>query len=465
MTRLMSWRVARAATRDGAGFTDEELDDLINRMMAALAEVTGQTLDADWKEELHKRDPDGKFTAGSGGAKVSRSEGQPQEAVEGKNPKSRMRNLLASGKPFTKQQLMEQAGITNEKTFTSWISMMKNPKFAGKAGALNIVRNPDGTYQVVKNGAGGENGSPPPTPPADPPKPPPEPSPPAPPPPAEPPAEPPAPAPARNRPADGKEKMFQSGTSQDLDNHFLRHYGIRFDQHGAGLGGRVVHIEDKGATAKHQRKMAREFARLFDDLIEMGVDLPQLHATVGGKLAISANLPKSSNSLGECWYRTNTFAKETVICIHGPKHAQKLEELVGRKKARKNAGKGPWTVDHAESFDAINTENYLRATIAHEYAHALAKAKIHDNGSFRADTEQHVGKLLKEQFGQDRSDMHMWIRENLSEYATTNIAETVAEMGAYFLSPGYMKKPLPPQYHEAMSKMFGLDPNARKEKP
>jgi hypothetical protein len=113
------------------------IDDLADRMIAALAEVLKTaTKDEKTGHAFHGN----QWTGGISGPK-------PTEAI-GPNAKTKLRNLLESGHPFTKKELMEIAGITNESTFTSWIGMLKNPKYAGPKGALQVVKLADGSYQV-----------------------------------------------------------------------------------------------------------------------------------------------------------------------------------------------------------------------------------------------------------------------------------------------------------------------------
>lgn len=140
------------------------VEDLANRLAAALEVVMGWAKTGDaWQEAKHPRAPDGRFGSKSGEhGEASIDEPKPTTA-RGANAKTRLRELLSSGHPFTKQELMSIAGIEKESTFTTWIGMLKNPKYAGKAGTLDIVRNKDGTYQALPKGA---------TPPAPPPGPP-----------------------------------------------------------------------------------------------------------------------------------------------------------------------------------------------------------------------------------------------------------------------------------------------------
>lgn len=117
--------------------------DLLERMWACLKART--THDA-WAENKHPRASDGRF-----GSKAGQSTSKPDEAKGGPSGKGALRAVLESGKPFTKEQLMQATGIESERTLMGYLADLKNPKYAGKAGALSIARNADGTFQVVQS--------------------------------------------------------------------------------------------------------------------------------------------------------------------------------------------------------------------------------------------------------------------------------------------------------------------------
>lgn len=63
--------------------------------------------------------------------------------------------LLSSGHPFSVDELMKATGVTNKATIMTALSDLKNPKYAGALGALQIEKQADGMYRVTKAPAGG----------------------------------------------------------------------------------------------------------------------------------------------------------------------------------------------------------------------------------------------------------------------------------------------------------------------
>lgn len=115
-------------------------------VLAHLLSERAATQDADFKEDEHPRDGDGKFTAGAGGGSSS---AKPTKATA-KGSKAGVHELLSSGHPFTVEELMEATGSTNRVTITTALSDLKNPKYAGALGHLAITKRPDGMYHVEK---------------------------------------------------------------------------------------------------------------------------------------------------------------------------------------------------------------------------------------------------------------------------------------------------------------------------
>jgi len=72
-----------------------------------------------------------------------------------KHIKPALHELFSSGHPFSVDELCKITGVTNPKLMSAYVTDMKNPKYAGKLGALEIVKRPDGMYHVQKKeGAG-----------------------------------------------------------------------------------------------------------------------------------------------------------------------------------------------------------------------------------------------------------------------------------------------------------------------
>lgn len=122
--------------------------DLAERMSAALAALPADTKDADWKEDLHPRADNGQFGEGGGGAQSFAGSAKPT-SVTAKGNFAGLHQLLSSGHSFSKAELMSAVGIVREKQFSDYMAMLKNPKYAGKLGALKIERTAEGSYRVM----------------------------------------------------------------------------------------------------------------------------------------------------------------------------------------------------------------------------------------------------------------------------------------------------------------------------
>lgn len=120
------------------------LDDLSDRMAAALEEFWASQGEATQDEEAGHEFHGNQYTDVPSTPKPT--------TVKAKAAKAAVHELLSSGHPFTKGELMSIAGIKSEKLFSDYMAMLKNPKYAGSAGALKIQKMPNGGYQVVESG-------------------------------------------------------------------------------------------------------------------------------------------------------------------------------------------------------------------------------------------------------------------------------------------------------------------------
>lgn len=140
-----------ARTRDARPSPEAQIEDLANRMAAALEELMGWARTGDaFRESDHPRAPDGRF-GNRAGEHVNADLGPKPTTAKAKSAKAAIHELLSSGHGFTKEELMSAAGIKTEKLFSDYIAMLKNPKYAGPAGALTITRSADGKFSVGPN--------------------------------------------------------------------------------------------------------------------------------------------------------------------------------------------------------------------------------------------------------------------------------------------------------------------------
>ena len=136
----------RPRTRDNGADLASLYADLYERLHRVSEVINGKTHD-DFNPDDHPHAPAGQSNGGQfvshggGGAKPT--------STKAKAAKAAMHELFSSGHPFTKQELMTIAGVKTEKLFSDYIAMLKNPKYAGGKGALQIKKLPNGAYQVV----------------------------------------------------------------------------------------------------------------------------------------------------------------------------------------------------------------------------------------------------------------------------------------------------------------------------
>lgn len=138
------------ATRDATSPSSDR-EALVTALMAAIAAREKRTQDAEFKEEDHPRDH-GKFTAGGS----SPSGPKPTStSTAAKGSKAAVHELLSSGHRFSVDELMKATGCSNRATLMTALADLKNPKYAGKLGALKIEKHTDGGYHVVKDSLDG----------------------------------------------------------------------------------------------------------------------------------------------------------------------------------------------------------------------------------------------------------------------------------------------------------------------
>jgi len=81
--------------------------------------------------------------------------GHPKPTAASGTAKVATHALLSSGHPFSVDELMKATGVTSKVTMMTAISDLKNPKYAGKLGALSIEKDASGMYRVTKAPEGG----------------------------------------------------------------------------------------------------------------------------------------------------------------------------------------------------------------------------------------------------------------------------------------------------------------------
>ena len=90
-------------------------------------------------------------SAASPKGEINQVTGKPTSATA-KGAKAGTHELLSSGHPFSMDELVKATGSSKASVMTA-LSDLKNPKYAGSKGALNIVKRADGSYHVQKSDA------------------------------------------------------------------------------------------------------------------------------------------------------------------------------------------------------------------------------------------------------------------------------------------------------------------------
>lgn len=273
------------------------------------------------------------------------------------------------------------------------------------------------------------------------------------------------------------EKRFEKASVDDLSRHFKDSYGIEFangsnavrdydkarKEHFKGWGqltpeqkqARFVelnrlelaanaHTRVKGHTSydlnentpatKAARRTMAHVADAFDRLQSQGYDLKS--AMSGAKVAFTPG--NTGKAMGHAWQKNGVG----YFAISSGKANNDMRVRL-REATEQRAAKGlpRWSV--SSSSDDVNTQ----MTAVHELAHALGmQAHIDSPGKLRT--------ILGTMFNGSMAEQHKWIRENISEYAATNIKETDAELAALVTSPGYVRGTLPKALEDHVDALF-----------
>lgn len=495
-------------TQDNGSTLESLYRDLFDRLQAAAEELNGKTLDDDFNPSDHPHAPagnskGGQFVSKAGGGG---SAGEKPTTITGKSAKAGMHQLFSSGHPFSKSELMTICGIKSEKLFSDYMAMIKNPKYAGPAGALTIKKLPNGSFQVVT-----PDGKPAPPPPAMPdlkkaetvePK-------------VTETKTPVAPAKAllstKGMTPQQMDKAFQKHSVADIQTHFQEKFGLNiidgFDnarkkkldadyaaaklvlrqpegmatvaereaalaiteayhpQRRAHLAGEAAHpagylrghnhvnLDSGTAAAKQQRKIMAHIDAAFEHLQESGYDIKA--ALSKANVAYVAGNPKSAK--GHAWIKDGvghfsiSGSKNTDLANH--------TKQMGMAERRVSSGRPVWS---RSGRPGIDIKESARSTIIHEFAHALGMQKQNNS-------PEKLGKILEAmnaagQFPAPQPDGSnrivwqgariVWLQKNISEYAASNIKETDAELASMVTAPDYKPGTLPKELEQHVYGLF-----------
>lgn len=151
MTRVIHVHIHRPTRDEGA--SPDEVAAFVEYLLSEIEKVEAKrvkTGDEDKGHEFHGN----QYVEVAGQGKAD----EPKKP-KNKGTKEAVHKLLSSGKAFTFNELLE-ATQAHPGTLTTVLSNLKHAKLAGPLGALNIVKQKSGHYQVVKtDGEGAGNGA------------------------------------------------------------------------------------------------------------------------------------------------------------------------------------------------------------------------------------------------------------------------------------------------------------------
>lgn len=197
-----------------------------------------------------------------------------------------------------------------------------------------------------------------------------------------------------------------------------------------------IDITQKTASAKAMREMITHVDNAMATLQASGFDVKKALSKANVQLVAGSTGAANGHAWGGGMMGQGN---DGYFSISPTKRGSFNEEQSNRHEARIAAGQGRWSV-------SSSAKDQTRATIVHELAHALG---LREN----VRSTDRLAKVMDEALP-DRSKRRDWIRQNISEYATTNINELDAELAAMVTDPDYKRGTLPAQLEAHVDWLF-----------
>jgi hypothetical protein len=271
------------------------------------------------------------------------------------------------------------------------------------------------------------------------------------------------------------EKKFETHTPEEADSHFKEKYGLGFENgsetskelkkllnayrknpsnenyekyqqkrldSGHSIFSNIpkaassIDITKAGKAGKDQRKMLAHIDNALEYLDNAGYDVKS--ALSKGNVKISSST-MGGNSNGMAWQSRGIGYFSISHSNRGAENHRQIE----LSKLRKAGGMPRWSL----SSDPDNEPgDAVRSTIIHELTHAIGMQP-------HIDSPGKLGNILTSLYP-DYADRKEFIINNISEYATSNIKETDAELAALVTSPRYQPGTLPKELEDHVNWLF-----------
>jgi hypothetical protein len=197
-----------------------------------------------------------------------------------------------------------------------------------------------------------------------------------------------------------------------------------------------IDITQKTASAKAMREMITHVDNAMATLQASGFDVKKALSKANVKFVAGSTGKANGHAWGGGF---GGAGNEGYFSISPSKRGSFNEEQAQRNDARMAAGQARWSI-------SASAKDQTRATIVHELAHALG---LREN----VRSTERLVKVMDEVLP-DKSKRREWIRQNISEYATTNINEFDAELAAMVTDPDYKRGTLPEQLEAHVDWLF-----------
>jgi uncharacterized protein len=245
---------------------------------------------------------------------------------------------------------------------------------------------------------------------------------------------------------------FVGSSVADITEHFKSNYGLGFanatDRPTRYVrSAKDVDVTAKGAASKSVRQTLGRVDEALKTLISSGFRIKEELAKHKVQFA-SATVGKS---MGLAWQDPVTGIGNFAISpkLTDPALMERQRQFTAQ---RLKAGKPrfTWGADQSD-------EEQVRSTIVHELAHALGLQKSKESPHRLLDI---LKKLVPGEGTEGQIARGRWVKQNISEYAGTNIKETDAELAAMVTSPFYKRGTLPKELEDHVDWLFNHEGRA-----